>query len=242
MSNPVMNRTLESIERGPSGVEIPQVTTERLTVAGTMNRTISLFSVLLVAAVAAWIFQPMVLLFPAMLVGLGLALFASFSRKVRPAVMVGYAAAEGVFLALLSVLFESAYPGIAMQAVTATVTTAGLMFVAYQQRWIKVTNRFRAMMSFAILGYLGFAVVNLIFGMVTNSSGAYGTSVGWLIALAGVGLAAFTLVIDFADIESAAQLNVPAEYEWRFAFSLMVSLVWMYTEILRLLAILRGRD
>ena len=248
MSNPVMNRTMdrlgeEAVSYGRSGVEIPQVQISQLTIAGTMNRTLSLFGLMLVSAAVAWVlpFGPVIAL-PAGLVAFGLAMWASFSSKVRPAVIIAYAVAEGLFLSGISQIFEAAYPGIVTNAVLATTVTAGVMFVAYQRQWIKVTARFRAMMTFALFGYLAFAVVNLLFSLFTGGGGVYTSSFGWLIALVGVGLASFTLVLDFADIETAANVGAPAEYEWRFAFGLMVSIVWMYTEILRLLAILRGND
>lgn len=248
MSNPVMNRTMdrlgeESAQYGRSGVEIPQLRPDQLTVAGTMNRTLALFGVMLLTAAAAWVTGlGVALLLPAGLVAFGLAMWASFSKQVRPAVIIAYAAFEGVFLSGISLVFEAAFPGIVQNAVLATTVTAGVMFVAYQQRWVKVTARFRAIMTFALFGYLAFAVVNLLFSLFSGNGGVYSSSIGWVVALLGVGLASFTLVMDFADIESAAGVGAPVEYEWRFAFGLMVSIVWMYTEILRLLAILRGND
>lgn len=248
MSNPVMNRTMdrlgeEAVSYGRSGVEIPQLRTEQLTIAGTMNRTLALFGVMLLSAALAWVTPlGLVLALPAGLVAFGLAMWASFSSRVRPAVIMLYAVAEGIFLSGVSQIFEAMFPGIVTSAVMATTVTAGVMFIAYQRQWIKVTARFRSMMTFALLGYLAFAVVNLLFSLFTGNGGVYTSSVGWLVALVGVGLAAFTLVLDFADIETAANVGAPVEYEWRFAFGLMVSIVWMYTEILRLLAILRGND
>jgi uncharacterized YccA/Bax inhibitor family protein len=92
-------------------------------------------------------------------------------------------------------------------------------------------------MTFALIGYMGFAVINLVVGMVTNSAGAYGSSFGWLIALAGVALAAFTLNLDFEAIVVGAREGLPVENEWRAAFGLTASLIWLYVEILRLLSI-----
>lgn len=247
MSNPVMNRTMdrlgeETVAYGRSGVEIPTLTGSQLTIAGTMNRTLALFGVMLLTAAVAWVTPLGGLFWLAGLVGFGLAMWASFSKKVRPTVIMLYAVAQGIFLSGLSQIFETAYPGIVQNAVLATTVTAGVMFVAYRQRWVKVTARFRSFMMFAILGYLAFALVNLGFVFFTGGGGVFSSSFGWLVALFGVGLASFTLLLDFADIETAANVGVPVEYEWRFAFGLMVSIVWMYTEILRLLAILRGDD
>lgn len=241
MSNPVLNRALSNIEYSPAGVEVPKISTRKMTVEGTMNRTMTLFAMFLVTAIVTWQMQLVGLIFPAMFVGLGLALWASFSKKVRVGVMIAYAAVQGVFVGGLSLIFETVYEGIVMTALSATLITAGIMFVAYRQQWIRVTSKFRQILTFALLGYMGFAIVNLFVAMFTGNS-AYSSSLGWLIALVGVGLASVTLVMDFADIEQAAQLGVDADFEWKLAFGLMVTLIWMYIEILRLLAILRGND
>lgn len=241
MSNPVLNRTLSNIEYSPAGVEVPTIATRKMTIEGTLNRTMTLFAIFIVTAIVTWQLQLVTFIFPAMFLGLGLALWASFSKKVRVPVMLAYAAVQGVFVGGLSLIFETVYDGIVMTALTATLVTAGIMFVAYRQQWIRVTSKFRQMLTFALFGYMGFALVNLLVAMFTGNS-AYTSSFGWLIALVGVGLAAVTLVLDFADIEQAAQAGVDADFEWRLAFGLMVTLIWMYIEILRLLAILRGND
>jgi uncharacterized YccA/Bax inhibitor family protein len=241
MSNPVLNRTLNNIEYSPAGVEVPAITTRQMTIEGTLNRAMTLFAIFLVTSIVTWQMQLVSFIFPAMFVGLGLALWASFSRKVRVPVMLAYAAVQGVFVGGISLIFETVYDGIVMTALTATLVTAGIMFVAYRQQWIRVTSKFRQILTFALLGYMGFAIVNLLVAVFTGNS-AYTSSLGWLIALVGVGLASVTLVLDFADIEQAAQAGVDADFEWRLAFGLMVTLIWMYIEILRLLAILRGND
>lgn len=241
MSNPVLNRTLNNIEYSPAGVEVPAITTRQMTIEGTLNRAMTLFAIFLVTSIVTWQMQLVSFIFPAMLLGLGLALWASFSKKVRVPVMLAYAAVQGVFVGGISLIFETVYDGIVMTALTATLVTAGIMFVAYRQQWIRVTSKFRQILTFALLGYMGFAIVNLLVAVFTGNS-AYTSSLGWLIALVGVGLASVTLVLDFADIEQAAQAGVDADFEWRLAFGLMVTLIWMYIEILRLLAILRGND
>lgn len=241
MSNPVLNRTLNNIEYSPAGVEVPTLTTRSMTIEGTLNRTMTLFAIFLITSIVTWQLQLVTFIFPAMLLGIGLALWASFSKRVRVPVMLAYAAVQGVFVGGISLIFETVYDGIVLTALTATLVTAGIMFVAYRQQWIRVTSKFRQILTFALLGYMGFAIVNLLVAVFTGNS-AYTSSLGWLIALVGVGLASVTLVLDFADIEQAAQAGVDADFEWRLAFGLMVTLIWMYIEILRLLAILRGND
>lgn len=244
MANPVLTRQLNnetSYEVSPAGIEIPHVGQARMTLEGTINRTISLFGLLAIAAAFTWVFNLAFLALPAALVGFGLAMWATFSKTVRPGVMMAYAVVEGVFIGGISSIFETIYPGIVMQAVIATLATAGVIFVAYKQQWVRVSNKFRQMFMFALMGYMAFGLINFGVAMFTGNS-AYNTSFGWLIALVGVGLASFTLVIDLNDIESAIRNGQPVETEWRAAFGLMVTMVWMYIEILRLLSILRGDD
>jgi uncharacterized YccA/Bax inhibitor family protein len=102
--------------------------------------------------------------------------------------------------------------------------------------WIRVTGRFKQIMTIGILGYFSFSLINLGFAFFTGVS-VYDTGFGWIIALFGVGLAALTLSLDFDYIEMGVQQSVPEEYEWRAAFGLTASLLWLYVEILRLLSI-----
>lgn len=242
--NPIFNQAMSTgvevarIDQSVVDAEFAKITsTPKMTVEGTAGKVFGMFLVLLAAAGVTWFFGLTGLMFPAMLVGLGLGLWATFGKKVRPGVIIAYAAVEGVFLGGITLLFETMYPGIAQQAVLATLCTAGAMFAAYRFGWIKVNARFTRVMTFALIGYMAFGLINLLVGVFTNSAGAYGSSFGWLIALVGVGLAAFTLNLDFEAIMVGSRDGLPVENEWRAAFGLVSSLIWLYVEILRLLAI-----
>jgi len=214
------------------------VSSQRMTVGGTAIKIAGLFVLLLTGAMIAWNVDAVKgLMIPAVFVALGLALWISFSKKVRPGAVIAYALVEGVFVGTISYFFEQMYPGIVMNAVLGTLTTAGAMFTAYSMGWIRVTSRFSKVMAFALIGYAGFGLVNLIVGMFTNSAGIYSSQFGWVAGLIGVGLAAFTLNLDFEDISQGAAQGLPREFEWRAAFGLLVTMVWLYLEILRLLAI-----
>jgi uncharacterized YccA/Bax inhibitor family protein len=214
------------------------VSSQKMTVGGTGIKILGLFSVLLAGAFVAWnVPAVQALMIPAALVGFGLALWITFSKKIRPAAVVTYAAVQGVFIGTISSYFEAAYPGIVINAVIGTLTTAGAMFTAYSMGWIKVTARFTRVMTFALIGYAGFALVNIIVSLFTNSSGIYSTPFAWLAGLVGVGLAAFTLNLDFEDISQGAANGLPREFEWKAAFGLVVTMIWLYLEILRLLSI-----
>jgi uncharacterized YccA/Bax inhibitor family protein len=242
--NPVMNRMLpDKIQQNQAEVDAQFdsiVSSQKMTVGGTGIKILGLFALLVAGAVFAWnlpMEQSFALLLPAGLVGFGLALWITFSRKIRPAAVMTYAVVEGVFVGGISSFFDAAYPGIVMNAVIGTLTTAGAMFTAYSMGWIKVNARFTRVMTFALIGYAGFALVNIIVSLFTNSSGIYSTPFAWLAGLVGVGLAAFTLNLDFEDISQGAATGLPREYEWKAAFGLVVTMIWLYIEILRLLSI-----
>jgi uncharacterized YccA/Bax inhibitor family protein len=240
--NPVMNRMLPAkIQQNQAEVDAQFdsiVSSQKMTVGGTAIKIAGLFTLLLAGAFIAWnIPAVQELWLPSVFVAFGLAMWITFSKKIRPAAVIAYAVIEGIFIGAISFFFESQYPGIVMNAVIGTLTTAGAMFTAYSMGWVKVNARFTRVMTFALIGYAGFAVVNLLVGLFTNSSGIYGTGFGWLAGLVGVGLAAFTLNLDFEDISQGAAQGLPREVEWKAAFGLLVTMVWLYLEILRLLSI-----
>ncbi len=240
--NPVMNRMLPAkVQQNQAEVDAQFdsiVTSQKMTVGGTAIKIAGLFTLLLAGAFLAWNVPAIQALWlPSVFVALGLAMWITFSKKIRPAAVIAYAVIEGIFIGAISFFFEYMYPGIVMNAVIGTLTTAGAMFTAYSLGWVKVNARFTRVMTFALIGYAGFGLVNLIVGLFTNSSGIYGTQFGWLAGLVGVGLAAFTLNLDFEDIAQGAAQGLPREVEWKAAFGLLVTMVWLYLEVLRLLSI-----
>ena len=240
--NPVMNRMLPAkVQQNQAEVDAQFdsiVSSQKMTVGGTAIKIAGLFVLLLAGAFVAWNVPAVQLAaIPSAFVAFGLALWITFSKKIRPAAVIAYAVVEGIFIGAISFMFEYLYPGIVMNAVIGTLTTAGAMFTAYSMGWVKVTSRFTKVMTFALIGYAGFGLVNLIVGLFTNSAGIYSSQFGWVAGLIGVGLAAFTLNLDFEDIAQGSAQGLPREYEWKAAFGLLVTMVWLYLEILRLLAI-----
>ena len=231
-----MRSGLASANQNQVNIEFDRMTSKPMTMEGTTSKVLAMFLAVLVGAGATWYLELYSLFFPAMFVGLGLGLWASFSKKVRPGLYMAYALVQGVFIGSISGLLESFYPGIVQTAVIGTFATAGTMFAAYRFGWIKVDQRFTRFMTFAITGYMVFALVNLGFAMIAGIS-IYSSPFGWLIALVGVGLAAFTLNLDFEVISQGVSQRWPEEMEWRAAFGLTATLIWLYVEILRLLAI-----
>lgn len=167
--------------------------------------------------------------------GFVLAMVNSFSRTVRPALVVAYAAFQGLALGTISRLFETQYPGIVSQAVIGTACAFGGILFAYKSGRIRVTPKFTRMMTGALIGYV-------VFALITMFTGRPGGSLGFLIALAAVALATFFIVMDLDQIDKAIAARMPLVESWRMAFGLMVTLVWLYLEVLRLLSILRSED
>ncbi len=243
--NPLFNRAMQTgveaarIDQAAVDAEFAKITsTPKMTVEGTAGKVFGLFLILVATAAATWVIPALQALFmPALFVGLGLGLWATFSKQVRPAVIIAYAAVEGVVIGGISAIYEAQYPGIVQNAVLGTFATAGAMFAAYRFGWIKVNARFTRVMTFALMGYMGFAIINLIVGMIAGNAGVYSSGFAWLAGLAGVVLAAFTLNLDFEAIVEGSRRGMPVENEWRAAFGLTASMIWLYLEILRLLAI-----
>jgi uncharacterized YccA/Bax inhibitor family protein len=256
--------TATATQAAPAGYDVPPTMPVEMTPASapmTVNdvvvRTATMFVPLLITAYFAWTLQVgFGVVIIAMLVALGLGLWGAFSKKVRPALYLAYATVEGVVVGGFSfwmqeIVNQSSWaagqsdpPNIVLQAVIGTLAAFAAMLFLYGTRIIKVTGRFKKMMAVAMIAYLGIAVLSLfsawIFG-TGNGWGFFGVGgIGILLCMAGVALASFSLVLDFDAIEEGVKLGVPERESWRAAFGLTVTLVWLYLEILRLLAILNS--
>jgi len=222
--------------------------TGRMTYDDVVMRTATLFGVLLLAAAVTWFtVAPTALVLPvwigSMLVGLGLGLFISLSKKIRPGAIVAYAAVEGVFLGSISYVFENVYDGIVFQAILATLGAFAAMLVAYKTKVIRATPKFTRFLIIATIGYAVFSVLNFLAVMLLGLPSVYSMGIlGIGISLLGVGLASLNLILDFDHIERGIRGGLPQQYAWVSAFGLLVTLVWLYIEMLRLLSILRGND
>ncbi len=225
--------------------------TERLSLDDVVVKTGGLFVVLLVGAVVSWniaLDYPLVWI-GAALVGFVLAMVNVFKKQVSPPLILAYALVQGVFLGGISrwydVTFSDGGTSIVLQAVIGTLTAFGVMLALYATGVIKVTGRFRKIMIVALVSYLGIAVVSLFasFFGVGGGWGFYGVDgLGLLLCAAGVLLASFTLALDFDAISQSVKLGAPERESWRLAFGLMVTLIWLYLEILRFLAIMNSNN
>src|SRR5690606_8156430 len=184
-------------------------------------------------------------------IGLVLGLVNAFKREPSPALIAVYAAAEGLFLGGISMVFETIYPGIVLQAVLATGATFVATLLLFSSGAVRVTPKLTRFVLIALVGYALFSLVNLgimLFGSGDSAFGlrssveVMGIPLGVIVGVFAVGLAAVCLIMDFDAIKRGVENGVPARFAWSAAFGLIVTLVWLYLEFLRLLAILRGGD
>ena len=183
--------------------------------------------------------------------GFALGLVNTFKRQPVPALILGYAALEGLFLGGLTRMLDAVSPGIGLQAVLGTFAVAGVTLFLYKSGRVRATPGLMRFFLIAVLGYLAFSVVNLFVMIFNPGLGAwglrssvhvFGIPLGVLIGLVAVVLAAISLILDFDSVEKAVRAGAPRSVSWTAAFGLTVTLVWLYTEILRMLAIFNSND
>ena len=214
---------------------------QRMTIDDVVVKTGIMLGILTATAAVSWVLELYVLALPAALVGLVLGLVLTFKKTPSPALSIAYAAVEGVFLGALSSVFERAYPGIVLQAVGGTILCFGGVLVLYKTGKLRATPMFRKVIMSAMIGIAALYLVNIIampFGgglPVINDS----TPLGILFSVAVVSVAALSFVLDFDLIERAEAQGVPENVSWKVAFGLVAGLIWLYIELLRLLAKLR---
>jgi uncharacterized YccA/Bax inhibitor family protein len=236
-SGQMTDRQLQDLyERPAAGA----VRTGRLTLDDVVMKTAGLFTLMLVFAAVGWVLTPQV--GPVLLLGgIALTLVLGFAIALKKTIsvplIVVYAVVEGLLVGSISAIYATRYEGIVTQAVLATLSVFAGMLLAYKVGLIKVTARFRRMVTMAIFGYMIFALVNLGYALVMDEPfGIGGTSpLGIGISIFAVGLASFSLALDFDAIERAIAAGAPQRYSWLLAHGLIVTLVWLYLEILRLL-------
>jgi uncharacterized YccA/Bax inhibitor family protein len=218
------------------------IDTGRMTMDDVVVRTGLMFAVLLPLAAFNYWYQSPALTIGGVVVGLVLGLIVSFKQSTNSTLILAYAAAEGLFLGGISRFFEDRWNGVVPQAVLATLAVFGVALAAYKSGRVRVTPKFQRTVLIAMGGYVIFAVINFAvsifggggdFGLV---QGPFGIAVG----LFAVGLAAAMLILDFDFAEQGVRNGLPERYSWLAAFGLVVTLVWLYVELLRLIAILRG--
>lgn len=240
------------------------VDTGRMTVEDTIWKTAGLFAILLVTAVVGWVWtmapvaatgQPTILPWiVGMLGGFVLSLVVIFTsrKKIRPGLIAAYAAFEGLFIGGISAYFEMLWEGIVLQATLATVAVVGVTLALFASGKVRASKKATKVFMIAIIGYAVFGLLNLVlmwtgvtqgmFGLYSEESPIFGIPWGALIGVFVILLASYSLVLDFDNIQQGVRNGAPRQYGWLGAFGIMVTVVWLYIEMLRLIAILRGSE
>ncbi|WP_297950458.1 Bax inhibitor-1/YccA family protein, partial [uncultured Microbacterium sp.] len=237
------------------------VETDRMTVEDTVYKTIGLFAVLVVTAVVGWVWSMSTVTGPGtaptmlpwivgLIGGFALAMVVSFSKTVRPALIFAYAAFEGLFVGAISAFFEYIYPGIVFQATLATLAVVGVTLALFASGKVRASKRATKIWMIAMIGYLVFSLVNVVlmlfnapiaggaFGLYSQK--VFGIPLGLIIGVLVVIMAAYSLVQDFDFIQQGVRNKAPRKYGWLGGFGIMVTVVWLYIEILRIIAIARS--
>ncbi|MGY2898730.1 MULTISPECIES: Bax inhibitor-1/YccA family protein [unclassified Curtobacterium] len=223
------------------------VDTDRMSYEDTIVKTLLAFGVLLVGAVAGWNLPPIVWIVGA-IVGFVLALVNTFKKKPSPGLILTYAFFEGLFVGGISNFFEYNFTqtgGIVAQAVFGTLGVFAVTLLLFLSGKVRATPKATRFFLIAIVGYMAFSLVNLVLmwtGVTQSAFGLmgvtlFGIPLGVLIGIFVVVMAAYSLILDFDQIKTGVQRGAPKIYAWTAAFGLIVTLVWLYLEILRILAI-----
>jgi len=214
---------------------------EVMTLDGTVNKTGILLTLCVGGAYFGWNSPGLVI--PSILIGLVIAIFTIFRPKNSPYTAPAYAAIEGIALGGITMIFETQYPGIGIQAIGLTFGILASLLFCYKSGIIKPTENFRLMIFAGTMGIFILYLVSFIMSFFGNSIGFIHSNglFGIGFSLFVVAIASLNLVLDFDFIEEGAEKGMPKYLEWYGAFSLMVTLIWLYLEILRLLAKIRSR-
>jgi uncharacterized YccA/Bax inhibitor family protein len=225
--------------------------TDRMTYEDTMVKILISFAVLLGGAAVGW-FIPIIWI-PAAIIGFVLSLVNIFKKKPSPPLVLAYAAVEGVFVGGITAFLEVRFPGIAIQAVLATSVVIAVTFALFASGKVRASRRATKVFLIAMVGYGLFSLVNLGLMVTGINKDAFGLSsalvtipfigvqlpLGVIMGVFVVIMAAYSLVLDFDSIKTGVTRGAPRIYAWSAAFGLLVTVVWLYIEILRIIALLR---
>lgn len=234
----------------------PAASSAPMTIDSVVQKTAITLGVVILTAMATWILTPDLSpdtagdvnlgpLFAAVTIGslgaFALSMVNSFKRVVSPALVLAFAALEGVALGGISKLFELQYGGIVANAVLGTFGAFAGTLAAYKFLDIKVSDKFRRGVMAGVLGMVGISILSLVLSLFGVNLGIFaGGTLGLLFSVVGLVLGVFMLILDFDFVEQGIANRIPEVESWRAAFAMTVSLVWIYTNLLRILAIFQN--
>lgn len=239
---------LDAMYQSPSATTAD---TKRMTYDDVIIKTGGLLALLVVVAAATWTLVPGPMLSTVMIVGLigglVLGLVNAFKRNPSPALIVAYTVFEGAFLGAISLVYNTMFEGAVTQAVIGTISVFAVSLFLFRSGKVRVTPKFTRWLMFALIGYALFSLVNFVLMMTGVMGGEFGLRngpIGVVIGIVAVGLAAASLIVDFDSIKRGVEAGAPAKMAWSAAFGLLVTLIWLYLELLRLAAIISslGRE
>jgi uncharacterized YccA/Bax inhibitor family protein len=213
-------------------------------------KTLLTMGLLVATAVVGWMIPALSVVGAAVAFIIGLV--AVFKKNPSAVLTLAYAAFEGLAVGGLSAVFEGRYPGIVLQAVIGTVAVLAATLAAFKFGGFRATPAMMKMLLVAMIGYLVYSIVNVLlvafhvintpFGISSMNIPGTSIPIGVVVGLLVVVMAAFNFIVDFTVIEDDVERGAPANQAWYNAFGLMLTIVWLYLELLRLLALLRGDD
>jgi uncharacterized YccA/Bax inhibitor family protein len=244
---------------GTPGTPLTHTSEGPMTIDSVVQKTGLTLGVVVLFAAATWVVTPDLTSQTAMgslyaismfgaLGGFALAMVNSFKRVISPALVLAYAAFEGIFVGAFSKVVESVFVqpgqqpgGLVIGAVLGTMAAVAGTLAAYKFFNIRVGDRFRKWVVGALLGFVAVSALDLVLGIFGNSFGWNGFGgLGLLSSVIALGLGVLMLILDFDFVERGIEAGLPERESWRAAFGLTVTIVWIYIELLRLLAILRN--
>ncbi len=223
-------------------------TADRMTIEDTIGKSAIAFGVLLVGAVLGWAAGMPLLTIGAAIVGFVLAMVNIFKKEPSAPLILAYAGVQGIFVGGVSGMFDARWSGIVAQAVIATLVVVGVTLALFASGKIRASKRATKIFLIGMVAYLVFSLVNVglqMFGVVNSPFGLstgvsiFGLPLGVILGVLCVFMGAYSLVLDFDFIQRGVQNRAPRKYGWSGAFGIMVTVIWLYMEILRLLAITR---
>ncbi|WP_030015887.1 Bax inhibitor-1/YccA family membrane protein [Curtobacterium sp. S6] len=217
--------------------------TQRATMDDVVVKTLSMLGLIAVGGAVGWFLGIIGIVFG--VIGFVLAMIVIFKKKVSPGLIIAYSVCEGAFLGALSKTFESQFGGIVLMAVVSTLVVF-LGMLALFAKGVRVSGRVAKIVGIGMIAYLIFMVGNIFYGAFTGHSmrevTVFGIPLGVIIGLLAVIMACVCLISDFQHIDGALKAGVPQKESWRLAFGLILTVVWLYVEILRLLSYFMPRN
>ncbi|MBC9703894.1 MAG: Bax inhibitor-1/YccA family protein [Enterococcus sp.] len=217
-----------------------------MTIDNTIRKSIILFAIVLAGAGVGWFIPG--LYFVAALIGLVLGLVISFKKSINVPLIVSYAAFEGIFVGGLSSVLENVYPGVVLQSVLATFAVIGTTLLLFTSGKVRTSPKMTKFFLIAMTSYLVFSLINVglqLTGIAGGDWGLYSATVfgiplGFVLGIFAVLMGAYSLIMDFEHIQHGVRNRLPEKYGWLASFGLVVTVIWIYVEILRLISIIRG--